>query len=188
MSKIFAKAPSGTAERIAHVMKCFHPELFAAGVTIDLLSVADDDPECESALKVRGIPAYACVKINDVKARTLGQGDATIQIDEAKWLTLPDATKDSICDHELQHLEVVRDKKGRPKLDCAGRPKLKMRMHEIEFGWFACVAARHGSASIECKQAANLLLTNTQTLFVFALDGIAQKQQESRRLLEAAQP
>jgi hypothetical protein len=33
------------------------------------------------------------------------------------------------------------------------RPKLKLRKHDVEVGWFAIVAGRHGSASLEIEQA-----------------------------------
>lgn len=179
MSKIYSKAPSGVAERVSHILKCFHPELFNAGVKIDVLSVADSDPECEHALKVRGIPAYACVRILDIKQRIKGHGDAEIHIDESKWLMLSDATKDAVADHELEHLEVVINPKNkRVKLDCAGRPKLKMRLHDAEFGWFQTVAERHGAASIECKQATQLFLSHTQTFFAF-VESVKPKQLEA---------
>lgn len=171
MSKIYAKAPSGVAERVAHLMKVFHRPLHDAGVKIDLLSVADDDPDCDHALKLRGYPAYVCIKINDIKQRTLGNGDATIIIDESKWLTLSDATKDAIADHELEHLELqINPKNKRIKLDSAGRPKLKMRLHDIEYGHFVSIAERHGQASIEVQQCTQLFLTHKQTLFGFAMD------------------
>lgn len=176
MSKVYATAPSGVAERVAHIMKCFHRPLFDAGLKVDVLSVADTDPECEHALKLRGIPAYAIVRILDIKQRIKGHGDAEIHIDEATWLTLPDATKDAVIDHELTHLEVVINPKSkRVKLDCAGRPKLKMRLHDAEFGWFQSVAERHGAASIECKQATKLFLVHAQTFFAF-INSVEPKQ------------
>jgi hypothetical protein len=150
MSKIYSAAPSGVAERVAHLIKLFHPDLKDAGVKIDLLSVSDDDLECEDALKVRGYPAYACIRAIEIKGRTMGRGDAEIVIDESKWMRLSDATRDAILDHELEHIELQITKKGRVKLDCAGRPKIKMRLHDVLYGHFISIAERHGKASIEC--------------------------------------
>ena len=170
MSKLYSQAPSGVAERVAHLMKVFHPALQSAGVKVDLISVADDDPEVEHPLKLRGVPAYAICKIVDIKGRTMGRGDAEIVIDEARYLTMPDATKDAVLDHELEHLEVELNKKGKIKLDCARRPKLKMKLHDVEFGWFESIAKRHGIASIECKQATKMFLFHEQTFFGFVGD------------------
>lgn len=170
MSKIYSAAPSGVPERVAHIMQLFHRPLFDAGVKVDVLSVADTDPECEHALKLRGVPAYAIVRILDIKQRTKGHGDAEIIIDEGAWLMQSDATKDAIIDHELEHLEVIlHPKTKRVRLDCAGRPRMKMRLHDAEFGWFQSVAERHGAASIECKQATKLFLNHTQTFFAFVI-------------------
>lgn len=168
MSKIYAPAPSGVAERVAHLMKVFHRPLHDAGLKIDLISVSDDDPDCEHALKLRGYPAYACVKAVDIKGRTMGRGDAEIQIDEGKWLTLPDATKDAILDHELEHIELVLNPKNKKvRLDCRGRPKIKMKLHDVEYGHFVSIAERHGKASIEVQQCRQLFMQHHQKLFPF---------------------
>jgi hypothetical protein len=66
-------------------------------------------------------------------------------------------------------LEIVRNKHGAPKKDCVGRPKLKMRLHDQQHGWFNEIAKRHGSASLECQQATRLFLHHKQTYFEFAL-------------------
>lgn len=170
MSKIYSPAPSGVAERVAHLVKVFHPDIHAAGVKIDLISVADDDPEVEHALKLRGMPAYATCRAVDVKGRTMGRGDVEIVIDEAKYLTMPDATKDAVLDHEIEHIELQISKKGKVKLDCVRRPKIKMKLHDVEFGWFESVAKRHGIASIECKQATKLFVFHEQIFFGFIND------------------
>ena len=170
MSKLYSQAPSGVAERVAHLIKVFHPDLKDAGVRVDLISVADDDPDVEHALKCRGIPAYATCRAVDVKGRTMGRGDAEIVIDEARFLTMPDATKDAVLDHELEHIELQIGKKGKVKLDCCRRPKIKMKLHDIEFGWFESIAKRHGIASIECKQATKMYLSHEQTFFGFLND------------------
>ena len=82
---------------------------------------------------------------------------------------MDDAKKDALLDHELYHLEVQRNKHGKPKLDCNRRPKLTMRLHDRQYGWFDEIAQRHGSASIECQQAMGLYLAGKQTYFQFAL-------------------
>lgn len=166
--KTYSKSPSEVAERTASLIKKFHPDLSNAGVKIDLLSVVNDE-EGEPALMLRGHVCHAIVKIVGVKDRAKGVGDAEIIIDEESYQNMKDETKDALIDHELYHLEVVRSKHGTPKKDCQGRPKLKMRLHDVEYGWFNEIAKRHGSASIECQQATRLYLSHKQTYFTFAL-------------------
>ncbi len=170
MSKIYSQAPSDVADRVAHLIKVFHPAIKDAGVKIDLLSVADDDPDVDYPLKLRGHPAYATCRAVDIKGRTMGRGDAEIVIDEARYLTMPDAQKDALLDHEIEHIDIQFNKKGRVKLDCCRRPKIKMKLHDVEVGWFTNVAQRHGAASIECKQATQIFLEHKQTLFEFIND------------------
>jgi len=170
MSKIYSAAPSGVAERVAHLVKVFHADLKDAGVKFDLISVADDDPEVDTPLKLHGYPCAAVIRAVDVKGRTMGRGDVEIVIDESRYLSMPDAQKDALLDHELEHVELQLNKKGRVKLDCCRRPKVKMRLHDVNFGWFTSIAERHGAASLECKQASQLYIEHRQTLFHFIED------------------
>lgn len=168
MSKIYSAAPSGVAERVAHLVKLFHSDLHDAGLKFDLISVADDDPECDAPLKLHGYPCAAVVKAVDVKGRAMGRGDVEIVIDEARYIALPDAQKDALLDHEIEHIELqINPKKKRVKLDCNGRPMVKMRLHDVNFGWFTSIAERHGAASMECKQASDLYIGGRQTFFAF---------------------
>jgi hypothetical protein len=81
-------------------------------------------------------------------------------------MEMTDAEKDALIDHELEHIEVKMDGK-RPKLDCRGRPKIGMRKHDYQFGWFRSIAERHGVASGEVHQARTLFLREKQTFFAF---------------------
>jgi hypothetical protein len=158
--------PDGTAERVAHLVKLFHGDILAAGVTVDLISVATDGDD--PPLMLNGYPCAATVRATSVKDRTKGHADIEITIDEAQWLTMTDAQKDALLDHELEHVElVIKPKTGRVKLDSHGRPKIKMRKHDVQFGWFHSIAERHGIASGECQQAASLFLDGRQTFFAF---------------------
>jgi hypothetical protein len=167
--KQYSKAPDEVTERAAHLVKLFHTPLRDAGLRVDLISVTSDDPD-SPALTHQGYPAAAVVRAVDSKGRTMGRGDAEIVIDEAHYLTMTDAQKDALIDHELYHIELkVSNKTGRVKLDEHGRPKLRMRKHDFQAGWFHEIAQRHGAASLECQQAANLVLTCKQIYFEFAL-------------------
>jgi len=178
VSNIYSLAPDEAVERVAHLVKCFHQPLLEAGVKIDVLTVADE--EGESCLKLHGNPAYAVAKIVSSKDRVKGAGDCEIVIDEPSYTTLSDASKDALLDHEIHHFELkIKAKTGRVKLDENGRPKLGIRKHDHDFGWFTLIAKRHGAASIECRQATDLLRGGRQTYFAFALDGDAQPALEA---------
>jgi len=167
--KIYSQAPDEMYARVAHLKKLFHAPLFEAGVRIDVLTVADEDGD--SCLEHQGYPAGAVVRIVGSKDRVKGSGDAEIVVDEPTYMQLTDASKDALLDHELQHIELKIDaKKNRVKLDENGRPRLGLRKHDYQFGWFHDIAARHGAASIECRQATTLFLAEKQTLFAFAMD------------------
>lgn len=168
--KCYSKAPDECAARVAHLLKLFHPTLVAAQVTFDLLSVADE--EGESCLTHQGYPAAAVVRIVDAKGRTMGRGDAEIVIDEPSYMGMTEPEKDALLDHELYHVElrmgVKKDTQEEfVKLDENGRPKLKLRKHDVQAGWFSEIAKRHGAASLERKQALNIYLAGQQTFFAF---------------------
>lgn len=169
MAKHYSRAPDECTGRVEHLLKCFYPELVKAGVKIDLLSVAHDDDN-KPALTLHGVACLAVVSINNVKERTKGAGDATITIDEMRYLDLEDAEKDALLDHEIHHLELRLDKKtGAVKLDCRGRPRLGTKKHDYDFGFFKVIAERHGRASLEVRATTRFFLAEKQAFFDFAL-------------------
>ena len=75
-----------------------------------------------------------------------------------------------MLDHELHHMEVKLDEEGVVIRDDLKRPKLKLRKHDVEVGWFALVAGRHGSNSLEIEQAKRVMDSYGQ-LFWPEIDG-----------------
>lgn len=156
---------------IERMMKKYHAELWGdpdkgpEPVKVDaLLAFSDDGP----AVMLRGRSCYAVVRIVNLRDRCKGMGDAEITIDAESWKDMDHAQRDALIDHELQHLQRARSSKGGLQFDDLGRPKLKMRLHDVEFGWFLCVAERHQDASIERQQATELFAKHKQLLFGFA--------------------
>lgn len=177
--KIYSPAPSGVAERVAHLVKVFHRDLQDAGLKFDLLSLADDDPDVDAPLKLHGYPCAAVIRAVDVKGRAMGRGDVEIVLDESRYIAMPDAQKDALLDHQIEHIELqIHPKKKRVLLDCCGRPKVKMRLHDIQLGHFISIAERHGAASLEVQQCTRLYLEHKQTLFSFAQDADLAKRLE----------
>lgn len=172
MSKIYSKASDRLQKQVAKVMRTYCADLQAASVTIDVLNVAHDDPDNEeSPLKLHGYACAAVVRIQGAKERAKGLGDAEIVFDEKTFIDLPEDTQTALIHHELHHLEIQRSPKGKVLLDEYRRPKLKMRMHDRQFGWFDEIARIHGKASIEVRQASALVLGGKQLYFEFALSG-----------------
>lgn len=169
MSKTFDPAPDEVRDRVIALMKRFHPDLELVQLRVDLL-FASTDAEDAHAVTLGGYPCLAVVKIVGPKERAKGLGDAEIVIDRDAYEAMSDAQRDALLDHELYHLEIVRDKLGRPKRDDYQRPKLKMRKHDFQFGWFAEIARRHQENAIEVQQARAFAVEQAQTFFGFNND------------------
>lgn len=139
----------------------YHGHLRDNGVTIDFLFAhaktnQNGDVE-DAALKLNGYPCGAIVRIVGLKDRTKGNADAEIVVDGDQWDEWSRAEQIALIDHELQHLTLVPSKDGKGiKRDDLDRPKLKMRLHDRQFGWFDIIARRHGEAAFEVKQATEM--------------------------------
>lgn len=169
--------------RVKKLIAQHHRALAHWGVTVSVL--VSDKP-----LRHHGAAAAAIVRISPPRERAQGCADATITLCGATWETREPETQDAILDHELTHLVVqtrparARDN-GKPgeledgaldgfmaKLDDDDRPKLKIRPHDHQFGWFEEVAERHGAASLEVQQAQQLAVGTTgQVFWLAALPG-----------------
>lgn len=132
-----------------------HKWINEVGLKIDLVfayGARNDDGELiGDAIKHHGVPALGLCRIIPLKDRAMGRGDAEITFDGDQWDTLPDDQKRALADHEIEHLKLGKGS------DDLGRPKLKLRKHDHNFGFFMSVAQRHGAASQEQIQAASML-------------------------------
>ncbi|MES2568654.1 MAG: putative metallopeptidase, partial [Verrucomicrobiota bacterium] len=124
------------------------------------------DP-CEPGLKHHGYPVLALIKSTKLKDRVKGMGDVEIVINGDEWMTMDDAHRRAIIDHELYHLSPKTDGNGTPKRDDLRRPLFGMRLHDVQVGWFAAVANRNGSASAERIQAHKIVENYHQEIFPF---------------------
>ncbi len=175
MPKTYSKMPDETTDRVAHILKLFYPDLRQAGLRVDLISVSTDS-DTAPALSHGGYAAAAVIRVVGIKERTKGAADVEITFDEAGYLRMNDAEKDALIDHELYHIALKIDRKtGRVALDCRGRPKVGMRKHDVNFGWFREIAERHGEASGEVQQANKMFLSYRQSFFAF-IDAPSVKQ------------
>lgn len=133
-----------------------HKPLVSAAVKIDyVFAYAPRDKHgfpSGPALKLNGLAADGIARILPPKQRALGRGDAEISLDGDYWREASHEERRALLDHELHHLQ-VRMQNGLPVRDNLSRPKLKMRRHDVDVGWFVVIAERHGMASGEQRQA-----------------------------------
>lgn len=154
MAKSYTPAPEPVLDMLQDVIKRWHSDVEKAGVTFDAFMVANDSGP---AIMVRGQQALACVKAMPEIERAQGTSDVRLLIDAEEWEKLSDPQRIGLLDHEVYHVKPVRDdKNGGFKLDSEGRPKIAMRKHDVEVGWFVEVAERHKDASPEVSQAKRL--------------------------------
>lgn len=176
---IYKKVPKTIDTQIAGLMKKYHGPLVEAKVTIDALfaeaNAAGAGTIAPDAHPVRhhGRPVMASIKVNSYKLRFQGHADAEITIDEDAWDKLSDAEQDALLDHELQHLELKTDKDGGVMRDDLDRPRILMRKHDHEFGWFDACARRHGTASLEVKELEAFLVKRKQLWIPFEKENAA---------------
>jgi hypothetical protein len=177
--KTYSDASSDLETAIERMQHAYHPDL--SRVRVGALFVFDDETTLP-CLKHQGYSAAAVVRISPLRDRALGMADAVIVVDRFTWLTLSAESRDALVDHELEHLDrVIDEETQKPKYDTLGRPKLRMRRHDHQYGWFDGVAARHGEHSMEVLQAKQLIEQTQQLYFDFVPFGPAPANGEGQR-------
>jgi hypothetical protein len=165
--KSYSQASGDVLDLIDEVRNVYYsPDL--DGVTIAALFIYDLEAT-ESVLTHGGYPAQAVVRLTPVRDRALGVADAVIILDRSNWITLTRAQRTALLDHELHHLDRVLDEETElPQCDAVDRPKLRIRKHDHQFGWFDAIAERHGDSSPEVRQAKSLIARTGQLYLDFA--------------------
>lgn len=169
MSK-YARANDDVAEMAAAILCKFdtHKPLLDAKVRIDyMMAYADEDENGNPtgpAIMCRGFAADGTARKIPVRDRVMGRGDCEVTVDGDWWdnEARTDQERMALLDHELHHFEVCKDEDGKVLLDSHDRPKIKLRKHDVEFGWFKIIAQRHGPASGEQQQAKSLFENSGQ--------------------------
>lgn len=134
-----------------------------------------------TVLKLNGYPCIAICKPLPGKRRALGSGDVEISIDKLRWELMPDLRRRALLHHELRHIIVRRDGNGDIVTDEYDRPKVGMRKHPVQVGWFPEVAAIYGSASFECEQAQKIMEDFGTVLFQNEFGFIATESMTAKR-------
>jgi len=150
-------------ELAADLIAKFHKPLAERGVAIDyVMAIAEKDERTGktkgAALKKNGVRALGITRKLPLKDRAMGRGDVEIALDCDWWEAAPEKERRALLDHELTHIAVGLDN------DDIGRPIIALRYHDYDFGWFRCVAERHGLSSQECQQMALIVEESGQYL------------------------
>lgn len=170
--KTYEVAPKNVSERVAALLKKHYPLHHKLGVTVEVLFVAHDAEG--PALKHGGYPAAGVIRKTSAKERAAGRADAEMVLDAEVYKTFTPRRQDALLHHELHHLIVDLDAKTKqPKADAAGRPVLKIRRHDHQFGWFDEIARLYGDDSGEVQQARQLLHEQGQLYFKFKAEAAA---------------
>lgn len=147
MPTTYTTCSDDVTDLLDSVLDRWHKDLVGAGLTVNLLFANNDTSD---AVTLHGYPALAVIKINSLKDRVEGKSDCTLTIDEKAWLEMDEAGKLSLLDHEAEHVLLARSKKsGKVKIDDAGRPKLKLRKHDLVLGGFFSIIERHKTSAHE---------------------------------------
>jgi len=138
-----------------------HKPTLDARVKIDYVFAFADRDDAGNilgcAIKHRGIQALGLCRKVSLKDRVMGRGDVEITLDGDWWESHDEDEQRSLLDHELHHILVQVDSNGKALTDDFSRPKISMRPHDVEVGWFSVIAARHGKVGIERRHAAQIM-------------------------------
>src|SRR5579872_2057186 len=137
-------------------------DISEAEVTIKYLFARNGDGP---AITHNGWPAKALVKVNNLRDRVAGLADVTIIIDEHGWEDWSPEHQRAVLDHELYHIDVQRTKVGAIKYDDANRPKVKLKLHDFQFGGFHEITDRHKGASAEAQAVQDVAKVWAQGIF-----------------------
>lgn len=110
--------------------------------------------ENASSVQLHGYDCAAVIKVVAYDQRVDSRRDAEIKIDQRTWDEITEPQQRALLDHEITHLElVIDDKTGIVKTDDAGRPKLRLRLHDWQLGGFRSISQRYGPDALEVMEA-----------------------------------
>lgn len=156
----YQNAGEGVLGTVRALIDSYHPDLQLCDVRVGVQFAyatrdANGDPK-GPAIKVHGRMAYGKVRKVGLSDRVAGMPDAMIYVDGDIWDTLSPDEQRSLLDHELEHLEIAKDKDENPIAEDDGRPKLKLKPHDLEVGIFESTLQRYGQKGIEARQVQDL--------------------------------
>lgn len=170
---VLTRADHATKQLVSEVLLQHRPDLAEVDLRLDVLMASPKEGQEGPALKLRGRACVATVRILPVADRVAGAADARITLCSESWDERDDRRRRAVIYHELLHLELSRDGEGAVKIDDAGRPKLRMRQHDFEVGWFAEAVSLFGQDAEEAIQWREVRRKMEQLLLPFMSGGDA---------------
>lgn len=169
MGSVYQKASKDVYDKAADLLVRHYAEVHASKLTIDFVfayaATNDKGQPTGPAIMHQGYPALGLCRVLSLKDRAMGRADVEITIDGDQWPEMSPEQQDALLDHELHHIQLRLNKVGKLDTDDLGRPKVSIRKHDRQYGWFDAIAKRHGAASFEVQQANNLLLAAKSIYF-----------------------
>jgi hypothetical protein len=160
------------------------PEPLKIDFVFALAELDEEGQPVGPAIKHRGYPAAGLCKVVNLHDRTLGRGDAEIQLDYHVWSKMDPGQQEALLAHELWHIMPLKDQEGRIKRDDLRRVKIKLRKHDYDFGWFTRIAELYAADSMEVKQARQIFVEDGQFLMPFLQDpeqSVVANMQQKRK-------
>lgn len=164
-------APNAVAQVGNRIMREHHEDLHEAKLKVAFVFVFPDldgngQPK-NFAIQEHGRRVYGRAVIVPLLQRLMMKVDAMVLIDASAWEKFSDRQREALLDHELHHFELKKDELEEPMTDDLGRPRLSIRPHDFEFGWFKTIAERYGIDSLEVQQAHDIKDRAGEILFDF---------------------
>jgi hypothetical protein len=186
MAKI-EKAPKAIKDFALDILSQYetHKPILDAKVNIEFLfAYGERHPETDAlisdAITKHGFRCDGICRKTNAEERAAGRGDAVIMLDADWWEKADEAEQKALLDHELHHIDVCTDEEGKVIKDKGGRPRLRMRKHDVEIGWFKIIAERNGQMSGECRQAKVIMDHSGQAYWPYMFEDKAQPAQEAK--------
>jgi len=172
MPKTYSKPDSKELELLKLAIKNWHPDLEEAKAKIALVMVGpavnDAGDVTAPAITGQGVAVAARVGLVSPKRRVYMEYDAEIEIDETVWADFDADKRLALLDHELEHVQVRRDRNNAIARDDDLRPKLRLGADDYMLTGFVAVAKRHGGNALEVISLRSLWDEYGQALFPFA--------------------
>ena len=151
----YSNATNDAATLLSELMQAHYPKLVEVELRVGLLfacATRDKNGEPKGpAVKHNGWPAAATVRIVNHKDRVAGLPDVQIVVDGDKWSEWEEKTQRATLHHELEHIELQYDQEGNLKTDDCFRPKVKLRPHDFQLGWFHNIIEKYERHAFEAQ-------------------------------------
>lgn len=171
MPSRYERAETATQLQAHNLLMEHHPDLHAAGVTVEVIfgyaARNADEEQVGHAYKVRQRPVSSTSSKTKLIDRVLGAADIRIELDGDQWESLHVDQQAAIIDRELQSFVVSKNTDDGLILDSHGRPKLKRRLPDFEVSIYTEIAKRHREASVEVISMAQIYQQAGQAVFPF---------------------